>query len=76
MEPTPELIDRLYQEEVERARRMPAEEKLIAPARLFDLACGVMADGIRAQHPGVSDEEVLRIIRERLRLARELEQGS
>lgn len=73
MGPTPELIDALYREEVERARRMPGELKLIAGARLFDMACRVMADGIRAQHPGISDEELLRVTRERLRLARRLE---
>ncbi len=55
---------------------MPAEQKLIAPARLFDLSCRVMADGIRAQSPELSEEEVLGVIRDRLRLARELEQRS
>lgn len=76
MEPTPELIDALYDEEVERARQLPDEVKLLGPARLFDLACGVMADGIRAQHPGISDADVLTTVRERLRLARELEQST
>lgn len=73
MEPTSELVDALYQEEVDFARRMPGGEKLIAGARLFDYACRIMMDGIRNQHPGISDEEVGRIADERLRLARRLE---
>lgn len=70
---TPELLDALYREEVERARRIPDGEKLIAGARLFDYACRIMMDGIRGQYPGIGDEEVARIADERLRLARRLE---
>jgi hypothetical protein len=54
------------EEEVRQARATPPAEKLIAGARLFDYACAVMIAGIRQQHPAASDEEVLRIVRERL----------
>jgi hypothetical protein len=67
-----EPTDRLW-EEVEHARRMSGEQKLLAGARLFDLACRVMEDGIRGQHPELSNGEVMQAVRERLRLARELE---
>ncbi|HEY3242933.1 MAG TPA: hypothetical protein VGM03_06225 [Phycisphaerae bacterium] len=73
MEPTKELIDALYREEVLEARAMAPEEKLLAGAQLFDLACRVTLDGIRAQYPDASDEECERILEARLALGRRLE---
>jgi hypothetical protein len=43
------------------------------PAELFDYACWVTAEGIRMQNPGISEQDVQRILRERLDLARRLE---
>ena len=76
MEPTPELIDALYREEVEAARRMDPAEKLIAPARLFDFACSITRSGIKAERPGASEAEILQLLRERLRMARRTEAGT
>jgi len=76
MEPDKEQIDALFWERVRRARAMPPEEKLLAGARLFDLSCRIMADGIRHEHPQASDEEVQQILRERLALIRRLENES
>jgi hypothetical protein len=76
MEPTPELIDELYREEILRARAMPPEEKLFAGARLFDYACAITLAGIRHQHPGIDDEGALELLRQRLALARRLEEGN
>jgi hypothetical protein len=73
MEPTQELIDQLYIEEVLRARRMDPVEKLLAPARLFDYASSIMMAGIRNQFPEASEERVREIFRERMKLAREMD---
>ena len=73
MEPSRELVDELYWEEVLRARAQPPEEKLLAGPRLFELACQVTLAGIRHDHPEADDQEALRILRERLALARRLE---
>ena len=73
MGPTDELIDRLYRERVLWARAQPPAEKLWAGPRLFDCACRITMCGIRARHPQADEEEVLRILRQRLALARRLE---
>lgn len=73
MEPTQELIDAIYRGKVEAARRMSPEEKLFAGAELFDYACEITKAGIRHQLPEADEEEVLRILRERLALAERLE---
>jgi hypothetical protein len=73
MEPTKELIDALYREQVERARKMPREEKLFGGARLFDRSCRIMTAGIRSQFPEADDRRVEEILRERLALIRRRE---
>jgi len=74
MQPTRELIDELYRERVQRARTMSPEDKFLAGARLFDRSCRIMADGIRAQFPDADERRVQEILRERLALARRLEE--
>ena len=73
MEPTRELIDELYRDEVRWARETPPGEKLLDGPRLFAFACRIMADGIRSQHPGASEEQVERLVKERLALQDRLE---
>ena len=73
MEPTKELIDSLYRERVDRARRMSPQDKLLAGAQLFDYACGISKAGIRSQHPEADEEAVLQILRQRLARARRRE---
>ena len=75
MEPTDELIDAIYLEKVERARKQPMEEKLRDGPRLFAYACEAMRMGIRAQYPGLSPEEVEKELRERIELGRRLEES-
>ena len=75
MEPTKELIDDLYRERVLRARRTPAEEKLLDGPQLFDLACRIAKDGIRNQFPGATDQEVEQILAQRIALHRRLEKS-
>lgn len=73
MEPTKELIDELYRERVEAARRMSPEDKLLAGARLFDLTSKIMADGVRGQFPDADEHRVQEILRQRLDLIRQRE---
>ena len=76
MEPTKELIDELYREEIELARETPPEVKMLLGPVLFDRVRRTMEDGIRDQYPGSSAERVRQILLDRLRIARQLEQGS
>jgi len=73
MQPTQELIDAVYRDKVEAALRMSPEEKLFASAELFDYACEITKAGIRHQFPDADEDEVLRILRERVALAEQLE---
>ena len=74
MQPTKELIDQLYRERVEKARRMSPTEKIAAGIDLFDLTSSIMADGIRYQFPDADDNRVQKILRERLALIRRREE--
>ncbi|MBI1904455.1 MAG: hypothetical protein HYS13_25445 [Planctomycetia bacterium] len=73
MEPTKELLDDIYREKVVRARSTPAEEKFLAGPRLFEFACWMTIEGIRNQNPGASEEDVRRILAERLALRERME---
>jgi hypothetical protein len=66
-------LDRFDLEVIEMATRQPPSEKLLAGLRLFDRACRLMSAGIRHERPDASDDEVRRILTERLELARALE---
>jgi hypothetical protein len=68
------LIDQLYREEVEDARKMSGEEKLLAGQQLFEYACEITLAGIRHQNPGISEEQCRVILRERLAWRRRMEQ--
>ena len=68
------LIDALFLDKVRQARRMSPEERLSAPGDLFDEVCDRMRDGIRWQFPDADQERVEEILRERLDIARRLEQ--
>ena len=70
-----ELIDRIYRDRVLRARQTPPEEKLLDGARLFDMSCRIMMDGIRHEHPDADEERVREILVERVRLLRRLEEA-
>jgi hypothetical protein len=66
MQPTRQLIDDLYREKVLQARSMTPEQKLLAGLDLFDLACQIMADGIRLQLPHADEANVRAALRQRL----------
>jgi len=67
------LAAELYGERVVEARAMPPEEKLLAGEELFEYACAITLAGIRNQFPGISEEECLRILEERLELRERME---
>jgi hypothetical protein len=73
MEPTKELLDTLWRDKVEAAKRMPIEEKIAAGPRLYDTALKIMKAGIAAQNPGASPEELERELDRRLAIADRLE---
>jgi hypothetical protein len=73
MEPTKELADAIYRENVLRARQMSPAEKLLAGPRLFARVCRIMVDGIRHQFPNADEQRVQEILAERLALLRRLE---
>ena len=74
IQPTREPADALFREQVEAARAMTVEQRIVAGMNLFELACRVTADGIRHQFPEADDAEVSRMLAERLALARRLEE--
>ena len=71
--PTQELIDALYLEKLRQLETTTPEQRFLDGPRLFDRACEWTKAGIRSQHPGISEEDVLQILRERLALGRQLE---
>jgi hypothetical protein len=72
MEPTIHVGD-FDREAIDGARAIPSEEKLREGLRLFDRTCRIMSAGIQNERPNADPQEVLRVLRERLRLARSLE---
>src|SRR5882724_6297075 len=74
MVPTKELADAIYRERVLRARRTPMEQKILAGPQLYDMVCRLMKDGIRNQFPDADERRVEEIFRQRLAIARRLEE--
>jgi hypothetical protein len=52
-------------EDWQRLGRLPPEVKVNMAIEMTDLAVSVCAEGIRVEHRGISDEEVLERLRER-----------
>ncbi len=67
------IRDVLLEEKLQRAKMMPGEEKLLAGARLFDLSCRIMMDGLRNQYPQESESELQARLDRQLRQIREME---
>jgi hypothetical protein len=62
--------DELFWDKVRRARLMSPEEKLLSGMRLHESACRATLDGIRDQHPGISDADALTMLKARIALRR------
>lgn len=61
------LADAIYRERVIRARQTPPEDRLLDGIRLYDQAVARMRLGVKLQHPTAGDEEVDRLLVERIR---------
>ena len=57
-------------EQIERYRRMTGEQRLALALELHELACDITREGIRRQYPGADRNEIERLLRHRLELAR------
>ena len=64
--------DAALEAQIEIYRRMTGEQRLEIALRLHELSCNVAREGIRAQFPGASEQEVEQRLKERLRLAYEV----
>lgn len=73
MPPLATLVDALYREEVARARAMSPTDKLLEGPRLFQRAYGLMAAGVRHQHPDLDEAAVEALLRARLDRLRTIE---
>lgn len=67
------VLDPLWLQKVESARRQTFAQKFLAGAELFDYACEVTAAGIRMQHPEFNDDEVRAELRRRIEIGAHLE---
>jgi hypothetical protein len=61
-------------ERIRQAQAMSPEEKLLLGPVLFERACRIMADGIRAEYPALDAAGILAKVRERVRLTLEAEE--
>ena len=66
-------MDSSTREQIERARHMTPDERFREGLALCDRTFRLMQDGIRHQFPQATPEEVLRILRDRLAIIRQLE---
>jgi len=57
-------------EQISRYQQMTGEQRLATALALHELACELAREGIRAQHPQASPEEVEERLRARLNLVR------
>jgi hypothetical protein len=68
------LADAIYADKVRRARAAPATQKMGWGAELFAEACERMCDGIRAQFPAFSPDEVRAMLLKRLSRLRQVDE--
>ena len=69
------LADELYRERVLRARQASPEQRFLAGEELFEWACSITMAGIENENPGISREECLKIIEQRLEMRARMERG-
>jgi len=73
MEPDQRLIDEIYREKVMRARSMSPARRAEIGAELSDVSGRMMREAIRRQFPQVSEAQIHELMRERIELARRLD---
>ena len=64
---TPEAA---LQRQIEKYRAMTGEERLKIAFNLHELSCAIAREGIRHQNPNASADEIERLLRKRIGLAR------
>lgn len=69
------LQDELFIDKVLRARRRSISEKILDGPRLFESACAMMRNGIRAQFPDLGEEQVELELRRRLEIKRRIDEA-
>lgn len=67
-------MDADFWDEIERNRHIPGAQKMTESLQLFDQAARRMLAGIKAQFPGISEEDAIKIRAERLEIIRKLEE--
>ena len=72
MNPHQPLMDQLYREEILHARKQTPQQRVAGAFEMAPFARGMMEAGIRSQHPGADDAEVLRLGRERIAKGRRI----
>lgn len=60
------LMDQLYREEIERARKLTPPQRLRASFEATEFALAMMRSSIRNRHPDADEAELTRLGRERL----------
>jgi hypothetical protein len=59
------------EQQIRHYRRMTGEQRLAIALDLHELSCDVAREGIRRQHPDADADEIERLLRRRLELARD-----
>jgi hypothetical protein len=65
-------IDEIFRQKIEQARRMTPEERVVRGLRHSDDMVEVMANMLRGQMPNAGDQEIRRVLRERIDKLRRL----
>lgn len=60
------------EKQIEIYRRMTGEQRLGIALDLHEMSCDIAREGIRRQHPNANAEEVERLLRHRIELARRM----
>lgn len=76
MTPSKELIDELFLDKIRRARLQDPVEKFLDGARLFDMTCRIMRDGIRFRNLDYTDEQVERALFDQIATLRQLDMSA
>ena len=58
------------EKQINRYRCMTGEQRLAVALELHEMSCDIAREGIRRQHPKADSDEVERLLRQRLELAR------
>jgi hypothetical protein len=66
-------MDSSFWDEIDRSRRLTGAQRMSESLRLYDESSRRMLAGIKSEFPGLSDDDVRRIRRERLDRIRRIE---